>query len=541
MGEKLRVIIAARLSSKRKLKDKKGDPRNGIGLESQDVYTREWATEQGMTVVETVPDTKSGTVAPWDRKNLRGWVTDPAKLALYDAVVAYSMDRLSRGKQTDFTRIEQWALDNGKSLIVREEDTRYPSRNDRERDNWDSAKKAARRELEKIAERNDRMQRTILDAGGFVGNPPWGWDLAGEEYAKKPVATDQARALIPGMYARVLLTGHDTMSNRDIARWLAVETGYDWNPETVSNLVRNPMFRGHAIHRMPARFGRPARTWDHPCEALVDSETWDRANRELDRRAEKARGGRKPGTRSSTLLAGVARCPRCAVRGVDSPMTRIKPRQGLAYRCRGRGGAMTMKGCGNMVPASVAESLMGAFMADNQTEIMRVDRKPPTDYDQVVREAKNARRQLDQDAPDYDERHEQATAAVKRAEAERDAHQGENETVQTVGTGVTYAQRWAELDDAGRGGWLRKSGVLAYFARNDLDAGEVLRSVSSGSDDVWAMTLQRGDGTVVERGSEWTRASSDLEWWFSRDLGWARLLRDEPSGVVMLVMWNADL
>ena len=84
----MRVIVAARLSQL---------APGQTGLDSQDAESQAWAVGQGHTVVAVLPDRKSGTIQPWNRPNLRPWVTDPEKLAEYDAVVAFKLDRLSRG------------------------------------------------------------------------------------------------------------------------------------------------------------------------------------------------------------------------------------------------------------------------------------------------------------------------------------------------------------------------------------------------------------------------------------------------------------
>jgi hypothetical protein len=107
----VRALIAARLS-----KLQRGG-QQGIGIDTQDEKSRAFCEREGMTVIHVVADTKSGTVAPWDRKNLKPWVTESEKMAMYDAVVAYKTDRWSRGTQEDFTRIEFWATQNGKRLI----------------------------------------------------------------------------------------------------------------------------------------------------------------------------------------------------------------------------------------------------------------------------------------------------------------------------------------------------------------------------------------------------------------------------------------
>jgi hypothetical protein len=78
----MRVIVAARLSQLQR------DGSEGIGLDTQDTRSRNWAEREGHDVLAVVADTRSGTVAPWDRRNLRPWVTDPERIAQYDAIVA---------------------------------------------------------------------------------------------------------------------------------------------------------------------------------------------------------------------------------------------------------------------------------------------------------------------------------------------------------------------------------------------------------------------------------------------------------------------
>jgi DNA invertase Pin-like site-specific DNA recombinase len=521
MSEGLRVIIAARLSQKKKKDD--GGYRNGLGLETQDEQSRPWAEAQGYIVVDTVPDTAKGTLPMFKRKNLSKWVSDPAKLALYDAIVAYKNDRLSRAGWRDESEIRRWAEDNGKRLII-VNGPQWPPRHDGDRWQWEAQSIQARKEWEEDQERSDRTQRAIMDAGGFVGSPPWGYVTTGEEYAKKLVvdADGTARRCMPEAFR---MTWQDKASGGSVARWLAGQTGEDWHAASIIAMLRNRTYAGHAIRSLPARWGRPAQTWDIGCEPLVDSETWERANRELDRRSEKAAAGRGTGGRSATLLGGVARCPRCAVRNVDSPMYKIKSsgRVKLNYRCSGRKGVNEKKGCGNMVPAAACESLIDQFMSGNQAEILTVTKTDPTDYDVMVRDAKNRRKALDDDAPDYDSRYEQATAEVKRLEAIRDAHASEQPVTETVGTGQSYASKWAELDETGRGAWLRRSGVVAYFVR---DWPDIAGAVLGGSGQEWAKILQPGDG------SDHVRVSGDP--------GWAKVLRDSETGVAMLVVWNPD-
>ena len=110
----MRLLLAARLSRLQK------NGEQGLGIETQDQRGKEWAerttdpvTGKPHIVVATCADTKSGTVAPYDRPNLRPWVTDPEMMAQYDGILAYKNDRLSRGCWSDEARIRLWARTTG--------------------------------------------------------------------------------------------------------------------------------------------------------------------------------------------------------------------------------------------------------------------------------------------------------------------------------------------------------------------------------------------------------------------------------------------
>src|ERR1700685_271912 len=105
----MRVLVAARLSRL---------APGQTGLDSQDRESRAWCEGNGHEVLGVPADHKSGTVAPWDRPNLTPWVTEPDKIKLYDAIVGYSFDRLSRGDKQNTNAIEAWAHQHGKQLLT---------------------------------------------------------------------------------------------------------------------------------------------------------------------------------------------------------------------------------------------------------------------------------------------------------------------------------------------------------------------------------------------------------------------------------------
>jgi hypothetical protein len=103
----MRLIVAARLSRARE---------GQTGIDTQDLDARKWAESHGHTVVAVLADTISGRVSPFKRRNLGPWLTEPDKMAQYDAVLASKMDRHTRGRDW---KIRQWAEDNSKKTHAR--------------------------------------------------------------------------------------------------------------------------------------------------------------------------------------------------------------------------------------------------------------------------------------------------------------------------------------------------------------------------------------------------------------------------------------
>ena len=142
------------------------------------------AEREGHAVIDLAADIKSGTVAPWNRKNLKQWMTDPAMMAMYDGLLVYRTDRLSRGTQSDYTYIEHWAVSHGKRIIVAD-GPQFPKRDDSDYWRWNAEKDAARKEWEAIRARQMSTQSALKAAGHAVGRAPFGYRIAGETYSKR--------------------------------------------------------------------------------------------------------------------------------------------------------------------------------------------------------------------------------------------------------------------------------------------------------------------------------------------------------------------
>jgi len=342
----LDAIIAARLS-------RKTGKYQGIGIETQDEYSRDWANGQQdiktihgiyrkINIVDTVPDVKSGRVAPWDRKNLKPWVTRHDWMGRYQAVIAFKNDRLSRGAWEDEVRIRQWASDNGKVLII-VDGPQWPPRDEGDFWSWTAMAKQAEKEWEAIQERNLRFQGKLRQDGKLVGGKCFGYDIVGEEYDKTLVPNDIGRRYVPEIFQRI--KKGETLAQ--VADWINGKgiAAKPWPPKRVSQLIRNRTYMGQRVDLK----GRVVLE----VEPLVDAKLWTRAN---DRLANSPVGRRGPVTGTPAKLSGALFCPRCPRGDKYAPMYRNinTPPKGngerylfVYYRCVGH--YPERKGCGNMV------------------------------------------------------------------------------------------------------------------------------------------------------------------------------------------------
>lgn len=465
----LRAIIPARLSRKQAGGD------DGIGLDTQDQRSREFCEREGLIVIEVTRDTISGARAPMDRRNFGPWVKDPEKIAQYDVIVAYKSDRLSRGIDVDWSRIETWAADHGKRLVIVGPDggIQYPSRHDSDYWQWTALKRQAGSELKDIRERTGRARTAIAANGGFLGRPPWGYQLTGPKYAKTITPTALGRRVIPEMFARCT----DGQSTHRISLWMQEVTGRAWWPYSVSVLLRNSAYMGYGTDASGAIIYR--------CAPLVDAAVFTAAGAALSARPKH---GPRPKD-DQAMLRDAIFCPLCrwlvSTRKPSSPMYRIQSTYGPVkaryivpcYRCAGRGA--NKKGCGNMVPVALADNAVNTIIAGSfDTPVLITRLIPGNDHEA---EKKAVRFELSRlsarNLPDAEHDTELA-----RLRAERD--RVDNLPVilpktDVVEAGHSYAQEWEELGTPRRGAWLAENGFLVTATREEVRVtrGDVTGSV----------------------------------------------------------------
>lgn len=444
------------------------------GIETQDLGCRAWADANGHEIVHTAADKKSGTVQPWNRRNLRPWVTELEKIAQYDGIVAYRFDRLSRGDDACTSEIEAWAREHRKVLLT-EDGLQYPCEGV-EGIRWDVTKRIAHEEWLKTSERYKRMQKYLRDGNYLVGKSPFGYQIAASGDHK----TLERHPLHAG-YVRMAVDRYlSGESLRDVCRWLESEgimspshrrsapacearlpscaSEHRWTPSSLARVFRNEALIGRQKN------GNGKTVLRLECEPILDRETFGRLQAMLDGKAASRRGMPASG---ASLLTGIAICGKC-----DGPMYRMNASNTLKdgtkvpiwyFRCHGT--SWSPSTCRNMVQVAYLEEAVTSWITQvmGDYQIAEVRTYHGEGYENEIAEVDQDLRDLDLDAPDYDARH----AALR---AERTRLKGlpvKPDRVTETLTGQTVSQHWAGLDERGRRAFLLAGEVTLKVTAKD--------------------------------------------------------------------------
>jgi site-specific DNA recombinase len=449
----MRVLVAARLS---RYHD------GSTGLETQDMETQRWARDSGHAVVATAADRRSGTIAPWDRPNLRPWVTDPAKIAMYDAVAAYRLDRLSRGDKASTNAIEAWAMQHGKQLLTVDGLT-FPCEG-ADGIRWDVTARIAHEEWLKISSNWRRMQAYLRDSDRLTGRPPsLGVRIAMADDGHKVLEPDPATVPVTRELAeRYLFAGASLRALCGYLDELGILTsqGGRWSPTTLAALLRNPVLTG----RRKDASGRTILAF----EPVLDMETWLAVQAKMDAKAH--RRGVAPG--DTALLTSVLFCEKCGGPMYRSRSTNTSRRSGTVvteyYRCHGT--LRQRSTCKNMALLELMDVITEAYMAARVREpYMEVQVLPGDDHraelDAIDRELSGLLERLragDADGAEF-------AAESARLAADRDRVRVLPATgggVREEETGETIGQHWLTLDTAGKRAYLIETGTRIEAAHH---------------------------------------------------------------------------
>jgi DNA invertase Pin-like site-specific DNA recombinase len=264
---------------------------------------------------------------------------------------------------------------------------------------------------EQVAIGHDRVRAN----NAVISNVPWGFDIVGEKYNKKPVPTDVCRKYAPLIFWKC--AAGDSL--RTIAAWLDSEGvrpkyyhlhGNKWSESGVRWIIKQRIYAGRWVVGDRTISGRTICTLPKE-DRVVNPDLWERANKALKARPKR---GRDSGPPNRPMLAKL-KCIRCG-----SPMYRIltgNERRGryFYYRCSGSGAQR--KGCGNMVRFERLENMVAVRMLawHHEPHQIRewVDGK---NWDSEISDVVLSMRELDpseMDEDEYDAQHDKLKAELK--------------------------------------------------------------------------------------------------------------------------------
>jgi DNA invertase Pin-like site-specific DNA recombinase len=449
----MRALIAARKSTKVE------GGREGQSLHTQDEGAREFCERLGFEVVGVARDTISGRVAPVDRKELGAWLKTPER---FDAVVAYRTDRLSRGDQEDWTRIEHWATERGKTLIIVDSGNglRYPARGDSDYWQWQATKREAGREWDTIRERNIRSQAALVKSGSVTGPPAFGYRIVGERYAKRYEVVEHEAQIVREAFRRV--TEGDSLTK--VGAWLREATGRRWPESSVRRTIGCWTYAG-----------RVERNGQHyaDCPPILTPSEIAAAQKAMHSRNKKDRGGRWSPDGGALVVYVCGEC--------GSKMYRKGRPPWQCYWCVG--------GHGFSVPCDKADQAVLATVLTSTEKIKEYRPVPGRNYRDEIEALKRDRLQA------MSREDEDAVMAIWQKIKELEAEPVEPDRAELVETDREVGAEMRKLDRAALREALR---AWTFYVRLGDDGRHKFRCVAPWADPETGARLM-GNMTTVDR------------------------------------------
>nr|WP_166462952.1 recombinase family protein [Amycolatopsis acidicola] len=429
----------------------------------------QWSRFQQGELVHVAEDLDvSGAVSPFEREGLGPWLNDPAKMARWDVLVAWKLDRISRSA-LDTLMLLQWAEEHGKRIVA-------------VADSLDSQSQMGRVWIQLAAifaevERTNTKERVLaarahlrLTGKHAGGRPPYGYRSVADGTGNRVLEIDEEQSLIlRGIVEDVLdgnslgsivssLNGYGVPSPRSGE---ALKRGRkEWTVNGLRDLLRAQSLRGWSTYRGNPVLGPDGAPVKRGPE-LLDAATFQALQEELDRR--KAELPERRATRSprASLLLNVAFCE-CGgrlVAGVTGHGGRryacIESRAVKPDRCR----IVQTVNAGPLEDYARREFL--AVMGSQP--VVEVILTPGVDYSAEIREARSSLERLDEaftagayegDVDTFTTLRRGIRSRIDRLEAEP----ARPPTTEVRETGRTFAELWAVGSTADRRDLMLRAG-----------------------------------------------------------------------------------
>ena len=387
----------------------------------------------------------------WQRPNAKPWVTQPDLMVKYQGIVASKHDRLSRADWSDENELRQWAEKNHVALFLVEKELRWPPRpgaqyND-DVDNWNRAAGDSNREWNTTSRRWKRGHRQRESNNHLTGKAPFGYRITGVNCGENPCRCFERGEDDP---KQLTIFEPEAKIVRDVVtRYLEGESCESickdyprWVPSSLARFLRNPAIAGR---RMNAA-GKTVLRY----EGII---TWQK-HEEIVARLNSRTHRRGISPANTYMLTGIISCE------AGHTMYGIKGGgQWYHYSCRTCGFGVRL----DNADAEVTEEVLGEY--GDWTRMIKRVIPGKNHFDDIAR-LRQDRSELDDIAEDYEERHAEMTAEIRRLTKLDKEHPEPNRTG-WVKNGITISQHWDSLGTAGRRDWLKENGWSITAIKND--------------------------------------------------------------------------
>lgn len=308
-------------------------------MERQGEIIEAWAASNGHEVVGWADDVdfSRGTM-PFEAPGFSPWLTDPEKIAQYDIIAVWKLDRLGAGSII-LNAVLSWGQDHGKTIVSATESLDFSTWVGRLVANVIAG--VAEGEWEAIKERTAGSQAKLRQLRRWHGGtPPFGYRA--ESLKPEPgyaLALVREEADLINWMADQVIEGHSVNGLVDVLneKGLPPRRGGSWTAIGITRILRSRWVLGQKTYKgalileddgMPAQFARPVFASEDD-EATPDYRKWQAVQTALDNR--KVQKKRSHGT---SLLLNVATCD-CGA-WLYRWVVHRRGKDFVYYRCSGR-------------------------------------------------------------------------------------------------------------------------------------------------------------------------------------------------------------
>lgn len=304
-------------------------------VKGQIEYAESWTAKNGYTLVGTYIDpAKSGTI-PFSERDGGRRLLDDARAGRISTVLVYKFDRLGRDKDVGDIEVRQAILDierTGAAIVSMTQPVDVSTPTGRMMRSIHVDMGAIERH--DILERSsDRLQQLVKVPGFYSGGTvPYGYAVKGEDeearlildshpiggFDESPVnvvelifrwIADDGRSTV-WVAAELNRRGIPTKYALDIQRGLREgRVSSTWRPSRISRMLHNTIYKGIAVYGKSKQGASPfpVPVTEREMPAIVDVDTWDRAQAALRTNSRHSRRNRK----RDYLLSGLVICGAC--------------------------------------------------------------------------------------------------------------------------------------------------------------------------------------------------------------------------------------